>query len=72
VREPHVYTLAEAEAFAADLRNAAQRDRLPTKGFSLRVVADPPLKRAKEQGIDKIRVQFYVIRRPSSVVSQDS
>jgi hypothetical protein len=60
-RTPHIYSKAEADQYAADLRNVAQRNKLPQKRLSLRVVADPPLAQAKDG--DKIRVQFYIASR---------
>lgn len=61
VRVPHVYKLEEAKAFAAELRNVGNRNRLPARRLSLRVVADPPLAKAQEN--DELRVQFYIVRR---------
>jgi hypothetical protein len=61
VRVPHIYKLEEAKAFAADLRNVGNRNKLPARRLSLRVVADPPLAKATEE--DEIRVQFYIVGR---------
>jgi hypothetical protein len=61
IREPRVYTKAEAEAFSADLRNAANRNKLPARRLSLRIVTEPPLAKAKDT--DKIKVQFYIVGR---------
>ena len=60
-RVPHVYKLEEAKKFAAELRNVGNRNRLPAKRLSLRIVADPPLAKATES--DEIRVQFYIVQR---------
>ena len=60
IREPVTYTKAEAEAFATDLRAAADRMKLTKARQSLRIVVDPKLDdKAPEEG--PIRVQFYVI-----------
>lgn len=61
IRVPHVYKLEEAKTFAAELRNVGNRNRLPARRLSLRVVADPPLAKAQEN--DELRVQFYIVRR---------
>jgi hypothetical protein len=64
IRVPHTYTLAEANEFATELRAAGNRDKLPAKRLSLRIVAEPPLsgEGAAKEG-DSIRIQFYVVRR---------
>jgi hypothetical protein len=61
VRRPHVYSLSEAESFASDLRNAGNRNKLSAKNLSLRIVSSPPLTKAKEQGANEVRVQFYIV-----------
>jgi hypothetical protein len=67
-RVERAYSYEEAEHFAAGLRNVANRNKLPAKGYSLRIVSQPPLSKAKtmEPKPEGILVQFYVIRtRPS-------
>jgi hypothetical protein len=60
-RVPHLYKLEEAKKFQTELRNVGNRNKLPAKRLSLRIVTDPPLAKATET--DEIRVQFYIVSR---------
>jgi hypothetical protein len=59
IREPITYTKAEAQAFKDELRAAADRLKITKVRQSLRIVMDPKLDKAPDEG--PIRVQFYVI-----------
>jgi hypothetical protein len=70
VRVPHQYTLEAAEEFAGQLRNAAQRNKLPQKRLSLRIVSEPSLTQVKDgKAKPPIRVQFYIVGRKPTEAS---
>lgn len=68
-REPMTYSREEAQAYVSELNNLRNRNKLPAKRLSLRIVSDPSI--ASMGDGDRTRVQFYIVgRKPTEETAE--